>query len=247
MLVNVDFLIANFNPRAARAGRPSNDGWRLRELRRHDASATIGDLRAQEVQTVLSGEPSAALAMLRTALERLGSEDGPRRHALCTNIAYQLTRAGQFGEAADLYGQLTAEAAVDSSWILEACWADAVLSHALITRVGVDADVARRCSAAIDRAAGERGVTHTRALFALIEGDPTRAAELAVASMQVNPPLTPEERSIVASTAVMAYARCGNLPAARAWLHDVVESTAFGAAAYSEMQRASANESGLSA
>jgi hypothetical protein len=124
------------------------------------------------------------------------ADDEPRRLTLQLHLGLQYGRAGQFEQAALVYADVLARIDTNGSdtALLRAAWADAVLSHAVISGVDPEPAVLKSCQRAL-QAVGEdtRGVTHSRALLAL--------------------------------------ARLGDLPAARAWLTDVPATTPFAAAA----------------
>ena len=236
IFLNVELLRANLRARPPKVSEShGSDGWQLQQLRRGGDEMLRQKYVHDHVRRVLQGDPSAAIKLLEGQLATCAADDDSRRRPLLIHLAHQFARAGRFEEAGQVWGDVLSMLAPDEPDrpLIGASWADAVLSHAVITGAELDPVNLQACHEALSAVSDQtRGVTHTRALFALATGRLPEAVELARTSLVADKP-EQEERHIVAATISLALARLGDLPAARAWLMDVPPATPFAEAARS--------------
>jgi hypothetical protein len=231
--INVELLKCNLRAHKPCGAELGNDGWQLQQLRRGGVELLRRHQLQQHGQAILRGEPTRAIEMLLEQLAGCADDKEPRRLTLQLHLGLQYGRAGQFEQAALVFVDVLARIDTNGSdaVLLRAAWADAVLSHAVISGFDPEPAVLQSCQRAL-QAVGEdtRGVTHSRALLALVSGQLSTAVELGQASLKADKP-EEEERHLIAATISLALARLGDLPAARAWLTDVPATTPFAAAA----------------
>lgn len=226
-------LVTSFQNLVSRSG--GSDGAALRGLKKHRGSTTIREVNKQHaVRAFLTQDSGDLVRKLEAHLTEHHSPDATDRaaQACILRLAYGYGRQGRYEEAAAIYQDLRARELCDAAdaATLGACWADAVLSDAVLTGHSVTVEDLARCAEAILAAPDSSGVRHTRSLLALVAGDAAQAAELAESCLP-DDELLPDDLVTVRATIALARAAFGDTDGARAHLMHVPESSPWHAAA----------------